>query len=102
MKWLWSKVILSARRPSADDTGGEGGQRDSAGSRSSLSHLLRPLGNEPFRADDAVRVQDSFDDPTLDDIRPDYSLADGIRVLAPGSLSHRLPRVARIRNGDTG
>lgn len=81
---------------------GRGDKEDSAGSRSSLSHLLRPLGNEPFGADDAVRVQDSSDDLTLDDIRPDNSLTDGIRVLAPRSLGHRLPRVTRMSNRDTG
>lgn len=55
--------------------------------------LLGPLWKVPFGTDEAMRVEDTVDNPSLDHIGADHCRIDWIRVLAPGCLGHGFPWV---------
>lgn len=46
-----------------------------------------------------MRVKDTIDDPSLDDVGTDDGCVDGIGVFAPGGLCYGFPGMAVIRGG---
>lgn len=57
------------------------------------SHLLCPTREVPSRADESMCVKNSVDDCAFHYVGPDDCGVHGIRVLSPGCLCDRLPRM---------